>query len=323
MNGTLMHPVQMADYLAIDALSSGACKALASGSPYAWHNRVESASPALSLGTHAHTCILEPEKFARAVVQPDFDARTNAGKEIMVEWLTNLVGEPTVRPPHKAAVGVVLDLYLSELRPRLAASDLTVMTSEQHDLCCGMRDAIMGFYDRTEIVTMSGARTYAGQIPQRKHTAALIDAEGVCEITGTVTDHEYGIPLKVRPDKLLSGQPIILSLKTCQSVADRDYLRSAWTYGWHLSAAFYCRALEAITGEPHRYWEIAVESAPPHDVLLLEYTDREMAEGEAMMRRGMETYRRCTEAGIWPGAGFDWDLMDYTIAQIGRKEVTL
>jgi exodeoxyribonuclease VIII len=297
MNGTLAHPMLMADYLAIDALSCGACKALATGSPYAWRNRVEAVSPALSLGTLAHLCILEPEKFARAVVQPDYNGATNAGKGIMVEWLTAIVGEPTVRPPHKAAVGVVLDLYLSELRPRLAASGLTVMTREQYDLCTGMRNAIMG----------------------RAHTAALIDAEGVCEITGTVTDPEYGIPIKVRPDKLLSGQPIILSLKTCQSVSERDYLRTAWTYGWHLSAAFYCRALEAITGEPHRYWEIAVESTPPHDVLLLEYTDREIAEGEAMMRRGMEQYRRCTEAGIWPGAGWDWDLMDYTIAQIGRS----
>ena len=43
----------------------------------------------------------------------------------------------------------------------------------------------------------------------------------------------------------------------------RDYLRTAWTYGWHLSAAFYCRAMQAITGEPHRYWELAVESVPP------------------------------------------------------------
>jgi exodeoxyribonuclease VIII len=301
MNGTLISPLPMADYLAIEALSSGACKSLATGSPYAWRNRTEPASPALSLGTLAHLCILEPERFAAAVVQPDFDARTNAGKEIMVEWLTAIVGEPTVRPPHKAAVGVVLDLYLSELRPRLAASGLTVITEEQRSICMGMRNAIMA----------------------SAHTAALIDAEGVCEITGTVTDPEFGIPLKVRPDKLLSGQPIIVSLKTCQSVADRDYLRTAWTYGWHLSAAFYSRALEAITGEPHRYWELAVESAPPHDVLLLEYTEREITEGAAMMRRGMETYRRCTEAGIWPGAGWDWDLMDYTIRPIGRQETTL
>jgi hypothetical protein len=154
----------------------------------------------------------------------------------------------------------------------------------------------------------------------KKPTAALIEADGEVEITGMYTDEEYGVQCKVRPDKLLSGSPIIVSLKTVQSVADREYLRSAWTYGWHGAAWFYGRALEQITGEPHRYWEIAVESAPPHDVLLLEYTRRETDEGEAMMRRGMETYRRCTEAGIWPGAGWDWDLGEYTIRPIGRQQ---
>jgi hypothetical protein len=300
MSGILSAVIQMADYLAIEALSSGACKALATGSPYAWRNRVETASPAMSLGTMAHICILEPNRFADAVVQPNADLRTNAGKEALVEWLVGIVGEPTVRPPTKAATGIVLDLYLGELRPRLAASGLVVLTAEQRDLCHGMRDAVMG----------------------RPHTRAIVEASGMCEITGRLDDEEYQIPVKVRPDKLIDGVPIIVSLKTCQSVTDREYLRTAWTYGWHGASWFYARALEQITGEPHRYWEIAVESAPPHDVLLLEYTRRETEEGEAMMRRGMDQYRRCTEAGIWPGAGWDWDLGEYTIRPIGRQQET-
>jgi hypothetical protein len=297
MNGSLTTGLPMADYLSIDALSSGACKALATGSPFAWRNRVEQDSPFMSLGTHAHMAILEPARFADAVVQPDADLRTNAGKQILVDWLCAIVGEPLTVPPAKAATGTVLDLYLGELRPRLAASGLTVLTEDQRVLCLGMRDAVMS----------------------RPHTRAIVEADGATEITGTVTDPEYGIPIKVRPDKLLLGTPVVVSLKTCQSVADRDYLRTAWAYGWHGAAWFYARALEQITGEPHRYWEIAVESGPCHDVLLLEYTRREIEEAEAMMHRGLETYRRCTEAGIWPGAGWDWDANEYTIAQIGRK----
>lgn len=301
MSGILSADIPMADYLAIDALSSGACKALATGSPFAWRNRVEQSSPSLSLGTLAHLAILEPDRFAAAVVQPNADLRTNAGKEALVEWLVGIVGEPLVRPPAKAAVGTVLDLYIAELRPRLAASGLVVLTADQRDLCHGMRDAVMG----------------------RPHTSAIVEASGMCEITGQLDDEEYQIPVKVRPDKLLDGVPIVVSLKTCQSVADRDYLRTAWTYGWHGAAWFYARAMEQITGEPHRYFELAVESAPPHDLMVLEYTRREIEEGEAMMRRGMETYRRCTESGIWPGAGWDWDSEEYTIRPIGRQEMTL
>jgi hypothetical protein len=301
MNGSLTTGLPMTDYLAIDACSSGAAKALANASPHAWRNKVQTSSAAQSLGTAAHVAILEADTFwGRYIIQPPADLRTNAGKEILVAWLVAAVGEPTVRPPPKAAVGTTLDLYIAELRPRLEATGMTVLTEAERDAVSGMFCAVMS----------------------RPHTRALIEAAGAVEITGRLLDEEFQIPIKVRPDKLLEGSPIVVSLKTCQSVADREYLRTAWSYGYHGAAWFYCRALEGITGEPHRYWELAVESAPPHDVLLLEYTDREIREGEAMMRRGMDQYRRCTEAGIWPGAGWDWVLGDYTIRPIGRQQET-
>ena len=315
MNGSLQSGMPMADYLAIEACSSGAAKALANASPHAWRNRPQTSSAAQSLGTAAHVAILEADTFwGRYIIQPACDLRTNAGKEVLVAWLVAAVGEPTVRPPPKAAVGTTLDLYIGELRPRLEATGLTVLTEAERDAVSGMFCAVMS----------------------RPHTRAIIEAAGAVEITGRLLDEEYQIPVKVRPDKLIPSSdhwddvdlrwvhidPVIVSLKTCQSVADREYLRTAWSYGYHGAAWFYCRALEGITGEPHRYWEIAVESAPPHDVLLLEYTAREIQEGEAMMRRGMDQYRRCTEAGIWPGAGWDWDLEEYTIRPIGRQQET-
>jgi len=305
MSGILSAVIPMADYLAIEALSSGACKALATGSPYAWRNRVETASPAMSLGTLAHLAILEPDRFAAAVVQPNVDLRTNAGKESLVEWLVGIVGEPLVLPPEWAAVGTVLDLYLKELRPRLAASGLAVLTAEQRDLCQGMRDAVMA------------------RCAEDDKMDAAVNSDGMNEITGIVTDPEYNIPVKVRPDRLLSGAPIVVSLKTTQSVGEREYRRTALAYGWNVSSAFYCRALESITGERHKYVEIAVESAPPHDVMICEYLGDVAEWGESAMRQGMETYRRCTESGIWPGTGYSWDANEYTIVQIGRKEVTL
>ena len=301
MNGHLTAGLSMADYLAIDALSSGACKDMASMSPYAWLHRDRACTQSMALGTLAHMAILEPDSFGSVVVQPDCDLRTNAGKAALVEWLVSLVGEPLSITPPKAATGTVLDLYLTELRPRLDGAGLIVCTEDQRALCLGMRDAVWG----------------------RPHTRALVESDGAAEITGQAKDEEYEVRVKVRPDKLLSGMPVIVSLKTCQSVSDRDYLRSAWTYGWHGSAWFYARALESITGEPHRYWEIGIESAPPHDVMLLEYTQREIEEGEAMMRRGLETDRRCMASGIWPGAGYSWEDGEYTISQIGRKDVAL
>jgi hypothetical protein len=293
----LIYGMPMSDYLAIEAASSGACKDLASMSPYAWRNRAQTSTPAQLLGTLAHMAILEPERFGESVVQPSVDLRTNAGKEALVDWLTAIVGEPTVRPPAKSATGTILDLYLAELRPRLDSVGIIVVTEDQRDLCLGMRDAVLS----------------------RSHTRTVIEAEGRIEVTGLCTDPDYEIPCKVRPDKLLLGEPIIISLKTAQSVAERDYLRASWKYGYAGSAWFYARMLHEITGEKHKYWELAVESDQPHDCALYEYSDTEIAQGEDMMRRGMETYRTCTESGLWPGQGWDWEAMDYGITTIGRK----
>ena len=290
----------MADYLAIDALSSGSCKALASMSPYAWRNRVQADSPALSLGTLAHLAILEPDSFGDVVVQPDCDLRTNAGKAALVEWLTSIVGEPLSVPPPKAATGTVLDLYLSELRQRLAGSGLVMCTEDQRALCLGMRDAVWG----------------------RPHTRALVEADGATEITGRCTDEEYQIGVKVRPDRLLSGSPVIVSLKTTASVAD-DYLWTARRYGWPAAAYFYMRALQTITGEPHKYFEIAVESAAPFDCAIFEYSDTEIKRGEEIIRRGMDVYKQCVESGVWPGPGYSFETCEYGLVTIGRKEVTL
>jgi hypothetical protein len=298
MSGILSADIPMADYLAIDALSSGACKALATGSPYAWRNRVREDSPAMSLGTLAHICILEPDRFSAAVVQPKADLRTNAGKEALMEWLVGIVGEPLSVAAPKAATGTVLDLYLGELRPRLAASGLVVLTAEQRDLCHGMRDAVMG----------------------RPHTRAIVEASGMCEITGQLDDEEYQIPIKVRPDRLLDGAPVIVSLKTTQSVGD-DYLWTARRYGWPAAAFFYMRALQTITDERHKYFELAVESAPPFDCALFEYSDAEIMRGEEIIRRGMTVYKQCFEFGVWPGPGFCFETGEYGLVTIGQKDV--
>jgi hypothetical protein len=298
MKAELIANLPMADYLAIEAASSGGLKVMATRSPKAFRDRAKDSTPAQTLGTLAHLAIWEPDSFADVVVMPDCDRRTNAGKHAIVDWLTEIVGEPFTKPPPKAATGTILDMYLGELLPRLEASPAVTASRADYDLACAMRDALM----------------------DRSDTRAVLEADGLTEVTGLSKDQDFEVPCKVRPDKLLGGEAIIVSLKTCQSVGERDYLRTAWTYGYPGAAWFYRRILETITGEPHRYWEIAVESAPPHDALLVEYTEREIDEAAGTMRRGLELYRRCIDSGIWPGSGWDWDQMDYTIRAIGRTE---
>ena len=174
----------------------------------------------------------------------------------------------------------------------------TIVTREDWDRARGMRDAVWS----------------------RDHTRALLESPGQAESTVTLQHPDYGVPCKCRPDRITDGYPLIVDLKTAQSAGPRDFMRACWNYGYQGQAWFYRHMLHLETCEAHGFVFVVVESAPPHDVALYELSDRELAEGETVIRKGLDLYRRCSEAGVWPGVGWDWDSMSYQLQTIGRED---
>jgi len=263
----VVHDMQHAEYLAIDAASSSGLQTIAKRSPYAWRNRAEQASDAMALGTLAHSLILQPERESEYAIAPKFDRRTTVGKAAAAEFEADCAGK-------------------------------TIVNRDDWDLACAMRDAVMS----------------------RDHVRALFDAGGLAEQSVLIDHPDYGVPCKCRPDWITDGYPLIVDLKTTQSAGPRDFLRSCWSYGYPSQAWFYKQLMMLETGEAHQFVFLAVESAPPHDVAMYELSDRELAEGESIIRKGLELYRSCTDAGIWPGIGWNWDSMTYQLQTIGRED---
>jgi hypothetical protein len=111
---------------------------------------------------------------------------------------------------------------------------------------------------------------------------------------------EPGIgPCKALPDAFNDDH--LSDLKTCQSIAERDFSAASWRMGYHLQMAWYRRGCLAVGRMVESVNIIAVESSAPFDVavfrvdpLLLEWADAECI-------RIALRYIECRDAGAFPG----------------------
>ena len=258
--------------------------------PFSEYLAIEAAS------SHGLQAIAKRSPFAyRNAVEKPSDAMalgTLAHSLILEPWRES---EYAIQPKYdrRTTVG-----KMAELEFLAACPGKQVVSREDWDLARGMRDAVMG----------------------RDHIRALFEAGGDAEQSVLLTHPDYDVPCKCRPDWIVEGYPLIVDLKTAQSAGERDFMRSCWSYGYQGQAWYYRHLLGLETGERHQFVFVVVESSPPHDVALYDLTDRELATGEEVIRKGLELYRRCTESGIWPGIGFDWDSMSYQLQTIGRTD---
>lgn len=127
---------------------------------------------------------------------------------------------------------------------------------------------------------------------------------GKAEQSAFWTDAETGVLCKCRPDWLLDGNPnhAVLDLKSTVDASPDEFIRSAYKYRYHVSAAWYLDGVEQATGhKPDAFMFLAVEKTAPYAVAFY-YADEEMlAAGRAEYRRALRTYADCLSSGKWPG----------------------
>lgn len=127
--------------------------------------------------------------------------------------------------------------------------------------------------------------------------------EGIAEQSVFWTDEETGVLCKCRPDWLMGGDnPAILDLKTTQDASPNGFIRSAYTYRYHVAAAWYLDGLEAATGsKPDVFMFLAVEKEAPYASAYYYADDAMLAVGRAEYRRLLRIYADCINDDIWPG----------------------
>jgi hypothetical protein len=122
------------------------------------------------------------------------------------------------------------------------------------------------------------------------------DAVIETEILWTYDD----VPFSSTPD--LHCPDFGVDLKTTQCAHPRRFERDVMKYQYHAQGAIYKKAIQAEYGyTPKDWYIIAVESKPPHDVVVYKLSEAILALGERSVCGWLSQLRACQGANHWPG----------------------
>lgn len=104
-----------------------------------------------------------------------------------------------------------------------------------------------------------------------------------------------------------SGEPdvagkVLVDLKTTRDAEPGRFTKQALWYSYHAQLAFYRLGMVCSGAEPPaQAFIVAVETAPPYPVTVLQLTERAIEQGERLCRVWMERLLACEESNQWPG----------------------
>ena len=206
------------------------------------------------LGSAFHKIVLEPETFDKEfMIMPHFDRRTKEGR-----------------------------LGYENLMNKVQGECITLITKEQYDTICGMRDSIM-------------SNPYARKL-----------INGNIEQSMYFTDDLTKVECKCRPDvwRKVADRVVITDLKSAKSVMPNDFMRDCVKYHYDLQTAMYRDGASKVLGVPKDNIDfvfIAVEKKPPYLLNIMQADTYVIQKGEADFREYIGTYAECKADGVFYG----------------------
>ena len=202
------------------------------------------------LGSAFHKIVLEPETFYdEFAIMPNVDGRTTQGK--------------------------LLKKQFEETK-----GNKQVITQDQFETICGMRDSIM-------------SNPYARKL-----------INGNIEQSMYFTDDLTKVECKCRPDvwRKVADRVVITDLKSAKSVMPNDFMRDVVKYHYDLQTAMYRDGASKVLGVPKDNIDfvfIAVEKKPPYLLNIMQADTYVIQKGEADFREYIGTYKECLETQNW------------------------
>jgi exodeoxyribonuclease VIII len=144
------------------------------------------------------------------------------------------------------------------------------------------------------------AQDMAHAINRHRFAAVLLDAPGHVEITGTFREPTYGIPCKIRPDKLNQEDGIIIDLKTTTDAGEEAFSKSIFTFGFDVQGCFYNLGGHQIDKKSYEFVIIAVEKTPPYGVNTFRLTEKHFEIAYQKIDGVLDQLKRCIETDKWP-----------------------
>jgi len=129
-----------------------------------------------------------------------------------------------------------------------------------------------------------------------------------------------GLMFKARADALTDAP--LWDLKKISCTDDRTVNSTLWDYGYHIQAHIYCKLFKR-----DRFCLGFVEGDPPHDVRVIELSERWIKIGEQETTDLINRYKSCLRDKRWPGRFETVDVVeppDWVAEQFGvADEITI
>lgn len=128
-----------------------------------------------------------------------------------------------------------------------------------------------------------------------------------------------GVPFKGRTDAL-TADPLV-DLKKVRSADPFMFTKQALAFGYDIQAYIYRELFNR-----DRFMLIAVEDSPPYDVVPFELTPGMLRHGEREAKGLIQSYKLCTESGVWPGRSDEvvqLELPEWAAAQDEANAITI
>jgi len=264
--------VSMAEYLAIKAMSASLVKTMVDECPAKarfespWNpQRPADNTDETDRGEAAHMLLMDGNADRVAVFNPEDYVGKRGG--VPVGWTNDAIRE--ARDAARAAGRI----------PMLAAKFQTVID---------MNDAVMDY-----LLALDGTEA------ENVHRL-FADKANHSEVT--LLWDEHGVLCKARPDRIAADATLICDYKTsAMSVEPNRWGRVQLVQqGYHVTAAWYRRAVQALHGVQPEYIFLNQECDPPYLCSLCGVNKEMLAIAEEKCRWALSRWAECVEANYWP-----------------------
>lgn len=147
------------------------------------------------------------------------------------------------------------------------------------------------------------------ELDEARRIAAAVRANNQASrlLLGAANEHsvywqEGDTLCKCRPDAWRHDLRTVVDLKTAQDASPDGFRRAVMRFGYHISAAWYRRGIEAETSEPLSAWAwIAVETKPPYACQVYTAEPALLTYGDSICMETLDKIRGAERSGNWPG----------------------
>lgn len=113
-------------------------------------------------------------------------------------------------------------------------------------------------------------------------------------------DEQTGVACRARPDLAVNDWSLIVDYKTTVNADPKEFAKSIAKYGYHQQQAWYCEAVETLTGIRPEFVFVCQEKTPPYEVSLIQLDAEAVRIGGRLNEDARTIYAACMDSGVWP-----------------------